>query len=102
MLSRNPGCALRGCRAPCVPHHPLERRAVRGAGNEGPRSDDAGVAAHDLREAGEPEPGVQAGGPGVRSATITAPPAAPARIPAPASIPASARVPAPPEGPTML
>ena len=65
---------------------------MQGAGNEGPRSDDAGVAAHDLGEAGEPEPGVQAGGPGVRpatitpgvtSATITAPPAAPARVPAP-------------------
>ncbi len=92
MLSRNPGSALPGCRASCVPHHPLERRAVRGAGNEGPRSDDAGVAAHDVREAGEPEPGVRAGGPGVTSATITpgaasatitAHPAAPARVPAP-------------------
>src|SRR5215472_2801225 len=88
MLSRNPGCALRGCRAPCVPHHPLERRAVRGAGNEGSRSDDAGVAAHDPGEAGEPEPGVRAGGPGVTSATITAPPAAPARVPAPPAGPA--------------
>src|SRR5215472_18960414 len=102
MLSQNRGSALPRRRASCVPYHPWERRAVRGAGNEGPRSDDAGVAAHDLREAGEPEPGVQAGGPGVTPATITAPPAAPARIPAPASIPASARVPAPPEGPTML
>src|SRR5215469_597483 len=83
MLARNPGSALPGYHASCVPHHPLERRAVRGAGNEGPRSDDAGVAAHDLREAGEPEPGVQAGAPGVTPATIAAPPAAPAGVPAP-------------------
>src|SRR5690348_16355487 len=55
----------------------------RGRAVAKPRSDDAGVAAHDLREAGEPEPGVQAGGPGVTSATITAPPAAPAGVPAP-------------------
>src|SRR5512142_3437832 len=54
-----------------------------GHGVAKPRSDDTGVAAHGLREAGEPEPGVRAGGPGVTSATITAPPAAPARDPAP-------------------
>jgi len=54
---------------------------VQGAGSEGPRSDDAGVAAHAPGEAGEPEPGVRAGGPGVTAATITAPPAAPAQGP---------------------
>src|SRR5215469_844080 len=88
MLSRNRGSALPRRRASCVPYHPWERRAVRGAGNEGPRSDDAGVTAHDLGEAGEPEPGVRAGGPGVTSATITAPPAAPARVPVPPAGPA--------------
>jgi hypothetical protein len=55
---------------------------VQGAGSDGPRSDDAGAAAHAPREAGEPEPGVRAGGRGVTAATITAPPAAPARVPA--------------------
>jgi hypothetical protein len=65
---------------------------VRGAGNEGPRGDDAGAAVHDLREASEPEPGVRAGGPGVTSATVTAPPAAPARVPAPPAGPAWRRL----------
>jgi len=54
---------------------------VQGAGSEGPRSDDAGAAARDPREAGEPEPGVHAGAPGVTAATITAPSAAPAKGP---------------------
>jgi hypothetical protein len=54
---------------------------VQGAGSEGPRSDDAGVATHVPGEAGEPESGVHAGGPGVTAATITAPPAAPAQGP---------------------
>src|SRR5262245_24616994 len=59
-----------------------------------PRSDDAGVAAHDIGEAGEPEPGVHPGGPGVAPATITAPPAAPAppRVPARHSGPAWRRL----------
>jgi hypothetical protein len=55
---------------------------VQGAGSEGPRSDDAGAAARAAGEAGEPEPGVHAGGRAVTAATITAPPAAPARVPA--------------------
>ena len=54
---------------------------MQGAGSEGPRSDDAGAAARDPREAGEPEPGVHAGAPGVTAATITAPSAAPAKGP---------------------
>jgi hypothetical protein len=65
---------------------------VQGAGSEGPRSDDAGAAAHDPREAGEPEPGVHAGGRGVTAATVTAPPAAPARVPATPARPAWRRL----------
>ena len=65
---------------------------MQGAGNERPRSDDAGVAAHDPREAGEPEPGVHGGGRGVTAATITASPAAPARAPAPPARPAWRRL----------
>jgi len=65
---------------------------VQGAGNERPRSDDAGVAAHDPRGAGEPEPGVHGGGRGVTAATITASPAAPARAPAPPARPAWRRL----------
>jgi hypothetical protein len=66
---------------------------VQGAGSEGPRSDDAGAAAHALREAGEPEPAVRAGGREATAATITPPPAAPARVPA------GRAGPAPPAGP---
>ena len=65
---------------------------MQGAGNERPRSDDAGVAAHDPRGAGEPEPGVHGGGRGVTAATITASPAAPARAPAPPARPAWRRL----------
>ena len=65
---------------------------MQGAGNERPRSDDAGVAAHDPRGAGEPEPGVHGGGRGVTAATITASAAAPARAPAPPARPAWRRL----------
>ncbi len=65
---------------------------MQGAGNERPRSDDAGVAAHDPRGAGEPEPGVHGGGRGVTATTITASPAAPATAPAPAARPAWRRL----------
>src|SRR6266851_3867945 len=67
-------------------HHPWERRVVQRASGDGPRSDGPGVATHARGEAGEPEPGVPAGGRtgvGVRIApvitpTVPAPPAAPA------------------------
>jgi hypothetical protein len=65
---------------------------VQGAGSEGPQSDDAGVAARNPREAGEPEPGVHAGGRGMMATTITAPPAAPAQVPATPAGPAWRRV----------
>ncbi|MBO0817266.1 MAG: hypothetical protein J2P30_19235, partial [Actinobacteria bacterium] len=70
---------------------------MQGAGNEGPRSDDAGVAAHDGREAGEPEPGVHGGARGITAATITAPPAS-AGAPAPATVQTPAGAPARPVG----
>src|SRR5215475_6118063 len=65
-----------------------------------PASDDAGVAAHDIGEAGEPEPGVHPGGPDVTPVTVSAPATvyAPATAPAPATVSAPATAPAPPAG----
>src|SRR5260370_41280261 len=72
-------------------HHPRERRVVQRASGDGPRSDGPGVATHARGEAGEPEPGVPAGGRtggGARLAPAITPPApAPPAAPAPPNKP---------------